>query len=143
MAKHVLTDAYVTINGTDLSNRVSSVTITTTRSEVDVTSMGDAFMSYVGGIPDATIEVAYFQDFAAGSVDAVHWPLVTTSKDAPFYVFARDSKTAAGSSTNPGYLMSALILGDYQPIAGDVGSALTTTVTYRNASATGITKMTT
>lgn len=143
MAKFVLRDAYVTVNGTDLSDHVSSVTITTTRPEVDVTSMGDAFQSFVGGIPDATIEVAYFQDFAASSVDQVHWPLVTTSADANFYVFVRGKKATAGSSTNPGYLMSALILGDYNPIAGDVGSALTTTVTYRNAAAAGITKMTT
>lgn len=143
MAKHVLRDAYVTVNGTDLSDHVSSVTITNTRPEVDVTSMGDAFQSFVGGIPDATIEVTYFQDFASNSVDAVHWPLITTSADAPFYVFVRDRKAVAGSATNPGYLMSALLLGDYNPIAGDVGTALATTVTYRNASSTGITKMTT
>lgn len=143
MAKFVLRDCYVSINGTDLSDHVSGVTITTTRPEVDVTSMGDAFQSFVGGIPDASIEIAYFQDFAATKVDAVHWPLVTTAADLPFLIAIRSVKAAAGSSTNPTFLMTSLLLGDYQPIAGDVGSAATTTVTYRNASSTGITRSTT
>jgi len=137
----VLKNALVTVNGVDLSNNVSGVTITTSRPEVDVTSMGDAFQSFVGGIPDATIEVAYFQNFDAAKVDATHWPLVNSDTTFPITVRAVN---AAGSATNPTFVMNnALLLGDYQPIAGDVGSALTTTVTYRNTGTTGVVRHTT
>ena len=140
MPKHVLRNPLITVNGVDLSNQARSCTITTTRPEVDVTSFGDSFMSFVGGIPDATIEVEYFQNFDAGKVDATHWPLVNS--DTAFPVAVRDVN-AAGSSTNPTFTMTALLLGDYNPIQGDVGAAETTTVTYRNASSTGITRFTT
>lgn len=140
MAKFVLRNALVTVNGVDLSDHVSGVTITTSRPEVDVTSMGDAFQAFIGGIPDATVEVAYFQDFAAAKVDATHWPLANS--DTPFPVVVRPVN-ATGSATNPTFVMQALLLGDYQPVAGDVGSAATTTVGYRNAASSGIVRHTT
>lgn len=141
MAKFVLRDALVTVNGVDLSDHVSGVTITTSRPEVDVTSMGDDFMAFIGGIPDATVEVAYFQDFAAAKVDATHWPLVNS--DTLFPVVVRPVN-AAGSATNPTFVMGqSLLLGDYQPVQGDVGSAATTTVTYRNAGNAGVVRHTT
>jgi hypothetical protein len=141
MPKHVLRNPLVTVNGVDLSNQARAVTITTSRPEVEVTTFGDSFQSFVGGIPDATIEVEYLQNFDAGKVDATHWPLVNS--DTTFAVTVRDVN-AAGSATNPTFFMNnALLLGDYQPIQGDVGSALTTTVTYRNAGTTGVVRHTT
>lgn len=141
MPKHVLRNPLITVAGTALKTHARSVTITTSRPEVDVTSFGDSFQSFIGGIPDATIEVEYFQNFDAGAVDAVHWPLVNS--DTTFAVTVRDVD-AAGSSTNPTFTMNnALLLGDYQPIQGDVGSALTTTVTYRNAGTQGVVRHTT
>ena len=141
MPKFVLRDAKVSIGGTDLSDHVTSVTITTTRPEVDVTAMGDDFQAFIGGIPDATVEVAYLQSFTAGKVDATHWSLVNS--DTPFEVSVRPVNTT-GSATNPTFVMAqSLLLGDYQPVAGDVGSAATTTVTYRNAGPLGIVRHTT
>lgn len=135
MAKFVLRDAMVVINGTDLSDQARAVTITTSRPEVDVTSFGADFQEFVGGIPDASMEVEFFQNFAAAKVDATLWPLVNS--DTPFTLAIRPT-SAAISTTNPEYQMSALLLGDYNPIAGDVGSAATTTVTFRNAGQAGI-----
>ena len=135
MPKFVLRDAQVTVNGVDLSDHVTSVTITTTRPEVDVTAMGDDFQAFIGGIPDATVEIAYLQSFTAAKVDATHWPLVNSDTTFP----CRRAVNAAGSATNPTFVMGqSLLLGDYQPVAGDVGSAATTTVTYRNAGSLGI-----
>jgi hypothetical protein len=135
MARHVLRDAMVTVNAVDLSDHVSSVTVETTRPEVDITSMGADFMETIGGIPDATITVSYFNDYAAGEVDATHWPLV--GADTPFAVNVRVT-SAAISSTNPEYQMPSALLYNYNPIAGDIGSANTTEVTYRNAGTLGI-----
>jgi hypothetical protein len=140
MAKEVWTNGYVLVNGVDLSNQARSCEVTTSTPEVDVTAFGDTMMQYAGGIPDASITVEFFQSQAAGSVDATLWPLATSSSTT-FTVEVR-RQNAARSATNPGFVMSARMLGDYSPLSGDVGSALTTNATFRNASQTGIQRLT-
>lgn len=134
MAKHVLRDAQVVINAVDLSDHVSSVTVESTRPEVDVTAMGADFQEVILGIPAASIAVSFFNDYAAGEVDATLWPL--SQSDTPFTVAVR-ATAAAISATNPEYQMTAL-QPNYQPIAGDIGSANTTEVNFVNASQTGL-----
>ena len=135
MAKHVLRAAHVSINSVDLSDHVRSVTISTNRPEVDVTSMGASFQEFVAGIPDATITVEFYQDYATGEVWVTHDTLYNS--DTPFPIVIRPDSGAA-SATNPSFEMSALMMGDYSPLAGDVGSANMTSITYRNASQTGL-----
>jgi len=138
--KQVFRYGFITVNGVDLSSSARAATITASRPEIDVTAFGDAFQAVVGGIPSATIEVEFFQTYDAAKVDATHWPLVNS--DTTFVVGVRPVN-AARSATNPEYqLAAALLLGDYNPIAGDVGSALMTTVTYTNAGSTGLTRLT-
>ena len=138
--KNVFRNAYVSVNGVDLSTSVRSVTVTSTTPEVDVTAMGDAFQSFLPGIPDATVEVEFFNSYDAGKVDATNWPLVGSS--TTFAVGVRPVN-AARSTTNPEYqLAAALLLGDYNPVVGNVGEAAMTTVTYRNAGTTGLTRLT-
>lgn len=138
MAKHALKDARVEVNGTNLSDHVRSVTITTERPEVDVTAMGAVNQEIVAGIGDATIEVEFYNDYAAASIDATLQPLSVSN--TPFSVKVRPT-TAAISPTNPSYEMTALLLS-YSPIAGSVGDANTTTCSFRNASQTGIARVT-
>ena len=135
MAKHVLKDARVEINGVNLSDHVSSVTVETPRDEVEVTAFGNTAKQYAPGLKDATITVEFFQDYAAASVDATLAPL--SDSDTPFQVRVRPT-SAAVSATNPEWRMDSLLY-DYNPIAGSVGEANTTSVTFRNAG-TGITR---
>ena len=79
MAKHVLTNAEVLVNAVDLSDHVSSVTIETTRPEVDVTAMGATYQEFIPGLADATVTINFFQDFAAAKTHATLQPLSTTS----------------------------------------------------------------
>lgn len=139
MAKHTLKDCVVVVNDVDLSDHVRSATIETTRPEVDVTGMGATNTEIVPGIGDATITIEFLQDYAVGEVDATLWPLSQT--DTPFNVDVKAS-SAATSATNPLYRMSALMYS-YSPIAGGVGDANTTEVTFRNASQAGVTQHTT
>lgn len=134
MAKFVLKDAMVVINAVDLSDHVSAVSVETTRPEVEVTSMGDDFQSFIAGIGTADITVTFFNDFAAGEVYATLWPLSTT--DTPFVVAIRPT-TAAISATNPEFQMTSLMFG-FSPLSGDIGSAATTEVTFKNAAQTGL-----
>lgn len=139
MAKHTLKDCVVVVNDVDLSDHVRSATIETTRPEVDVTGMGATNTEIVPGIGDATITIEFLQDYAVGEVDATLWPLSQT--DTPFNVDVKAS-SAATAATNPLYRMSALMYS-YSPIAGGVGDANTTEVTFRNASQAGVTQHTT
>ena len=134
MAKVVLTDARVTVNGVNLSDHVSTVTVETSKDEVDVTSMGATFKQILAGLGDATVTISVFQDFAAGSVHATVWPLYQAGSTFPVTV---RPTSAAESATNPTMTMTGVILS-YNPLAGDVGAASTTDISIRNAAQTGI-----
>src|SRR6266498_1738516 len=131
-------NAKVIVNGVDLSDHCTSVTVETTRDEVDVTAMGASQKVVTPGLGDATISATFLQDYAAGSVDATLQGLSTTS--TPFTVEVRPVN-AARSTTNPAYTLSALMYG-YPPIGGSVGDALTIDVSFRNASQTGLSRLT-
>lgn len=138
MAKLVLTDADVVVNGVNLSNHCSQVTIESEKDEVDVTSFGATSKEILAGIGDGTITLDVFQDFAAGSVDATLWPLHLAG--STFVVVVKPA-SAAVSATNPKYTMTGVLLS-YSPIAGSVGEASTTSVPIRNASQSGIVRAT-
>lgn len=138
MAKLVLTDARVEVNGVNLSGWAQSVAVETTRDDVDLTSMGAVNKVYGPGLGDATITVTFFQDYAASAVDQTLFPLSTTS--TPFTVKVRPT-SAAISTTNPEYSLSALMYG-YTPVTGSVGDASTIDVEFRNASQAGLTRAT-
>jgi hypothetical protein len=134
MAKFVLTNASVVVNSVDLSDHVKSLTVETTRDDVDVTAMGAVNKAYLGGLGDANIKVTFFSDFAAASVHATLYPLSTSN--TPFNVVV---KPVAGTttSTNPSFYISATLFG-YTPLDGSVGDANTMDVEFRNASQTGM-----
>jgi hypothetical protein len=138
MAKIILTDARVEVNGVNLSSNVQSVSVETTRDQVEVTAMGAANKVYAPGLGDATITVTFFADYAAGSTDATLSPLAGTS--TPFTVKVRPTSGAI-TTTNPEYQLTALMYG-YTPLAGSVGDASTTDVTFANAAQTGLVRAT-
>ena len=138
MAHFVMKDAVVTVDGVNLSDHVSEVSMETERDEVDVTAMGANNRVFVAGLGDATMTVTFFQDFAAAEVDATLWPL-STSNTA--FVVSIKASSAATSATNPLFSMTALMYG-YSPLSGGIGDASSTEVTFRNAAQAGLTRAT-
>jgi hypothetical protein len=134
MAKFVLKNAVITVDGDDISDHVSSVTIETSRDEVDVTSFGASNKEILAGLGDATITMSVFQDFATNEIDQNLF--VHSIEDSPFEVTVKPTN-ASVSATNPEYSMQALLFS-YSPIAGAVGEASTTELTFRNAAAAGL-----
>lgn len=132
------TNAQVIVNGIDLSDHCTTVTIESTRDEVDVTAMGAVQKVQTPGLGDATISATFLQDYAAGSTDATLSGLATSN--TPFQVEVRPQKLAR-SATNPAYVLTALMYG-YPPIGGSVGDALTVDVSFRNASQSGLQRLT-
>ena len=136
MAKFVLKNAVITVDGDDISDHVSSVTIETERDEVDVTAFGASNREMLAGLGDATITLEVFQDFESNEIDQNMYQ--HSIEDSPFEVTVKPTN-AVTSATNPEYSMQALLFS-YSPIAGAVGEASTTTLTFRNAGQQGLVK---
>ena len=118
MANMVLTNAFVSINSVNLSQFVKSVSISYKSEMQDDTAMGDTARSRIGSLKDYTLSIEFFQDFAAGAVDATLFGIV----GSVVAIEVRGS-AAAASATNPKYTGSA-ILETYQPVGGSVGDNL-------------------
>lgn len=141
IAKFVLKDAVLTVGGVDLSDRASSVTVETTTDEIDVTSFTAAsYREFTDGFKDATITATFFQDFAAGETDAILWPLGPGNTAGTTFAVSVKATSAATSSTNPIFTLPAAKMYGYSPIAGGVGDAASTDVSFRNAGTAGLTR---
>lgn len=124
MAKFVLTDAFVSIGGNDLSDHVSSVTINYSADLQDDTTMGQTSHVRLGGLKDWSIDVEFHQDFAASNLDSILFPLVGTSTAC----IVRPVKGTVVGTGNPNFTGNA-ILGDYKPLGGSVGDLAKTNIT--------------
>jgi hypothetical protein len=107
MAITVMTNAQVFVNGVDLSDHASKVTVEDTRDTVDVTAFGATSKAIQKGLGDAKITVDFFQDFAAGKVHATLSPLIAST--TPFAVEVRPVN-GARSTTNPASLLTGALL---------------------------------
>lgn len=136
MAKFVIKNPIVTINSVDLSDHCSKVTIETTFNDVDVTSFGAVYKAVLQGMGSASMKFTFFQDYAAGSVDATLWPLSQSGASFPVTV---KSTSAAVSATNPRFDMTGVLLS-YNPLDGGIGDASSTDVDIPNAAQTGVTR---
>lgn len=124
MATFVLTDADVTVNSVNLSDWVTSVTLSIEVDDQEDTAMGDTYRSRVGGLKEWTMDIDFNADFGASAVDQTVWPLLGTS-------VAVTVKPTSGttSATNPSYSGNVLVT-EYSPIDGDVGDLATTSVSW-------------
>jgi hypothetical protein len=124
MAKFYAQDYKVTIGTTVLSTSIASVTLDITTDEVETTAFGSTYRTRIGGLKDASVSLDFHQDFGAGSVDALLFPLMGSTvavKIAP--------TSGTVTATNPEYRFTALVT-QYQPFAGAVGDLATLSVTW-------------
>jgi len=124
MAKLVLTNASVSIAGTDLSTSITNITLETKYDIIETTTFGNTSKTRVAGLADNSISLDFLQDFAASSVEATIYPLLGTTQTIIV-------KPVSGSTTttNPQYTVSALI-SDWTPLKGAVGQLATASVTW-------------
>lgn len=137
MAKQILRDGYIQVNGVDLSDHASSITVETNAEEVDLTSFTTSgYREFGQGFKDATITVTFFQDYASASVHQTLQPLYDSGGTFAVHVKATQSATTA---TNPRVTLGTARMFGYSPLAGAVGEASTMEVSFRNAGTAGIT----
>jgi hypothetical protein len=124
MAKFFARDYKVTVGTTVLSDSIASVTLDITTDEVETTAFGATYRTRIGGLKDASVSLDFHQDFGAGSVDALLFPLMGSTvavKIAP--------TSGTVTATNPEYRFDALVT-QYQPFAGAVGDLATLSITW-------------
>jgi len=125
MAKIVLTNAYVSVGGVDLSDSISSVSLSTTRDAVETTAFGStAARTRVAGLADNSVTLEFHQDFATSEVEQTIYPLLGTTTTV--IINANGSST---TTTNPSYTFSALVT-EWTPVNGAVGELATASVTW-------------
>ena len=124
MAKFIATDFKITLNGTDLSTALHSVTLDVNSNEVETTTFGNTYKTVVGGIISGSAKLDFYQDFGASGVDSVIWPLLNTVG-----TLVIQPTSATVSSTNPKYTANVLI-STYQPVNGAIGDLASFSVTW-------------
>jgi hypothetical protein len=128
LAKFYAQDYKVTIGTTVLSSSIASVTLDITTDEVETTAFGSSYRTRIGGLKDGSVSLDFHQDFGAGAVDALLFPLMGSTVAV---AIAPTSGTV--TATNPEYRFTALVT-QYQPFAGSVGDLATLSVTWPTAS---------
>lgn len=125
MAKLVLKDVQVSIAGTDVTNNVAAVTLTTEAAEVATTSFGSGgAVTRVSGLVDNSVTFSIHNQYS--TIDALLFPLVGSTA-VP--VIIKPAGTANAGTATPHYSFSALIT-NWTPVNGAVGELNTADVTF-------------
>ena len=127
MSKLVLTDAFVSVGGNDISDHVRTVTLNYAAEEVDDTTMGDDTRTNLGGLKTWSLDLEVANDFAATEIDSIMFPLVGTAVAVIF----RPTSAAKGTN-NPEYTGTGM-LSSYNPVGQSVGDLATAPITIVSA----------
>ena len=92
MAKLVLTDSKITINGTDVSTYVAAVTLSVTAAEVETTAFGQGAVTRVGGLQDNSVTLSMHNDYSA--IEGLVYPLIGSTAQ----IIVKPNGTAVGTA---------------------------------------------
>ena len=125
MAKYVVTEATLSINGTDVSDAVARAEVTETAAEVDVTDFGSGGNTEViGGLKSGSLSFDIHQDYGSGAISDTLKDLVGTIGT---FVVTPNGTTVSG--TNPQITTEALIT-TVTYVSGSVGDLATASYTF-------------
>lgn len=124
MAKFSAVDYKVTVAGTNFSTFLNSVELALDSDDNETTAFGGTFRERIGGLKTGSVTLQFMQDFAAGTVDPILFPLFNTLATV---VITPTSGTV--SATNPSYT-AVVLCNAYSPFASSVGDIATFSVTW-------------
>lgn len=113
----VWTNAYLTLDGVNLSTSLRSMALDLEVDAVEKTAMGDEFHQNLSGLLNWAVEIELNQ--ATSLVDAILSPL--TGGTSAKYLHIRQSN-AAVSTGNKAFIAPEAIVTAYRPYGGEVGS---------------------
>ena len=125
MAIFLQNNVGVKINSVDLSDHVTSVTLTQNFDELEVTALGDTAHKFAKGLEASTLTLDFLNDFAAANVQATLQSAYGTTVTAVLIPV----KGTAVSATNPLYTVSILI-NNLTPLNGAVGDISNSSMTF-------------
>jgi hypothetical protein len=135
MPRIVLTNAYVLFGSTDLSDHISSVSLSSTFDIVETTAFGQTAKTRVAGLADNSVTLEFHQDYATSSVEQTIYPTLGTA-----VTIAVKPVNGATTTINPQYSFSTVV-SEWTPLNGAVGELATASVSWPISGA--ITKTTT
>lgn len=125
MATFANTNAYLSVNGTDLSDHVRSAQIAADGEALSSETMGDSWTEKTMGLKSWTLDVEFLDDFASSSVDSVVWSAFNTGT-AVAVVYRPVNGTV--TATNPQY--SGNILPNKFTLGGTLGQMAAKSLSY-------------
>lgn len=130
MAHMVLTAEFLSIDGTEISEHTKKAELAVEVEDKDVTTYASlGWKEVLGGLKSGELGCDFLQDFAAGELDALMWPMLGTV--VPFVVKHDQSTT---TTSNPAYSGNVLIK-EWKPIEGSVGDEATVGVSFPTSGA--------
>lgn len=125
MAAMVFTNAFISINAVDWSNKATSVTLNLEGEDVETTTFGgNGFRSRIMGLKDGSLDIEFVNDFDDSSLDESLWALWGQTVT----VILRPDAGAVGAD-NPEYEGTVLV-NEMTPIDGSVGDLATRSVSW-------------
>jgi hypothetical protein len=115
----------VKINSVDISDHVSSVTLSQIFDELEITSLGDLSHKFTKGLEASTLSIDFFNDFAASQVT----PTLQAAYGTTVTAVIIPVKGTAVSAANPLYTVSILV-NNLTPINGDVASINNASISF-------------
>jgi hypothetical protein len=126
MAKFVVQDPIIKINGGTVSASVAQVTIALEADDVETTNFASGgARTRVGGLKSGTVSFDFHQDFGSGAIDDLIFPLLGGT---PAIEVIPTAGTAV-SATNPKYSFNCLVT-EYSPLDSAVGDLATFSVSW-------------
>jgi hypothetical protein len=124
LAKFVATDYKVTINGGTVSSSLASVELPIEVDEQETTSFGSQWRTRIAGLRSGSITLEFHQDFAAGAIDSILYPLLGTNATVVV-----TPTSGSVSASNPSY-SGTFLVSQYTPYASTVGDLASLSVTW-------------
>jgi hypothetical protein len=115
----------VKINSIDISDHVSSVTLSQIFDELEITSLGDLAHKFTKGLEASTLSIDFFNDFAASQIT----PTLQAAYGTTVTAVLIPVKGTAVSASNPLYTVSILV-NNLTPINGDVASINNASISF-------------
>ena len=125
MAVMLISLVGVKINSVDISDHVSSATLSQIFDELEITALGDNAHRFVKGLEASTLSLDFFNDFAASQVT----PTLQAAYGTTVTAVIIPVKGTAVSASNPLYTVSILI-NNLTPVSGDVASINSASISF-------------
>ena len=125
MAIFLQNNVGVKINSVDLSDHITSVSLSQIFDELEVTALGDTAHKFAKGLEASTLTLDFLNDFAAANVQATLQAAYGTTVTAVLIPV----KGTAVSATNPLYTVS-IIINNLTPLNGAVGDISSSSMTF-------------